>query len=120
MTRHVGKRILLVEDDPAARESIKLLLKIDRHAVTEAADGTEAQGLFAQKRFDLVISDYFMPNMLGNELAAHLWQRTPSLPILIVTGYFEKLIQSGVPADNLLAKPFGVDQLREAITKLLS
>lgn len=119
MARHVGKRILLVEDDAVARESMKLLLNIDRHSVTEAADGKEAQALFAQKPFDLVISDYFMPNMLGNELAANLWRRVPSQPILIVSGYFEKLVQTGVPPESLLAKPFGVEQLREAISKVL-
>lgn len=110
---------MLVEDDTVARESIKLLLNIDRHTVTEASDATEAQRLFARNRFDLVISDYFMPNMTGNELAAKLRRQAPRQPVLIVSGYFEKLVQTGVPPDSLLAKPFGVEQLREAISKVL-
>jgi CheY-like chemotaxis protein len=43
--RITGKRILLVEDDPAVRGSIKLLLTIDRHEVVEAGGGAEAIGL---------------------------------------------------------------------------
>lgn len=120
MTQLVGKRILLVEDDSLARQSIKLLLNIDRHAVTEASGPAEAQALFDQSPFDLVISDYFMPDMLGNELAASIWRQAPSQPIVIMSGYCEKLVQSGVPADNLLAKPFSVEQLRDAIAKALA
>jgi CheY-like chemotaxis protein len=114
-----GKRILLVDDDPIARQSIKLLLNIDRHDVTEAQDAEEAQKLFTQKIFDLVISDYFMPNALGNELAVNLWRISPSTPFLMVTGYYEKLVNSGVPAEAILAKPFGPVELRQAIAKVL-
>jgi CheY-like chemotaxis protein len=42
LKRIIGKRILLVEDEPGARESIKLLLTIDRHEVVEAGGGAEA------------------------------------------------------------------------------
>ena len=70
--RVYGKRILLAEDDPEARESINLLLRIDRHEVIEAANGREALALFTQGRFDLVIVDYAMPEMLGNELALNI------------------------------------------------
>ena len=112
-----GMRILLVDDDPIARESIKLLLRIDRHNVTEAKDAEEAQKLFRQNVFDLVISDYFMPNTLGNELAVNLWRISPSTPFLMVTGYYEKLVNSGVPVDAILAKPFGPHELRQAIAR---
>jgi CheY-like chemotaxis protein len=112
-----GKRILLVDDDPSARRSIKILLSIDRHKVTEARDADEAQKLFAQKTFDLVISDYFMPNKLGTELAVNLWKVSPSTPVLMVTGYYEKLIGSGVPPEAILAKPIRPDKLRQAIAQ---
>ena len=56
-----GKNIVLVEDDPSARQSIKLLLCIDRHTVTEAENGHEALQLFTGSTYDLVIMDYFMP-----------------------------------------------------------
>ena len=53
-----GKRILLIEDDRAARESTKLLLNIDRHTVTEAEDGIAGLSLIAEQPFDLVVVDW--------------------------------------------------------------
>jgi CheY-like chemotaxis protein len=117
--RVYGKRILLAEDDPGARESINLLLRIDRHEVIEAANGREALALFTQDRFDLVIVDYAMPEMLGNELALNIKRLAPAQPILMVTAYFEKLVDSHIPVDAILSKPFGVDELRQAIAKLI-
>lgn len=109
------KHILLVDDDAAARESIRLLLNIDRHTVTEAASGPEALQLFKSSTYDLVIVDYFMPGMLGDELAQRIWQLAPNQRVLIMTAYFEKLLAAGKPADTMLGKPPSVDDLRRAV-----
>jgi two-component system alkaline phosphatase synthesis response regulator PhoP len=116
-----GKRILIIDDDPSARESIKLLLSIDRHLVTEAKDGVEALALIAEQPFDLVLLDFFMPGMNGGEVARRIRQMAPSLPILMVTAYVEKLIGLDGPDNTnaVLGKPFGVSALRGEITKLL-
>jgi CheY-like chemotaxis protein len=119
-TRIFGKRILLVEDDPAARESIKLLLAIDRHQVAEAAGGTEAIELLRRQPFDLVILDYFMPEMPGSQVALRLRELAPSLPILMVTAYLEKLAASDAPVDAVLGKPFAIEDLRREIAKLVA
>ena len=112
-----GKNIgaILVEDDEAVRESIKLLLSIDRHTVTEAASGHEALHLFAGSSYDLVITDYLMPEMLGDELAQNIKTIAPRQPILMVTAYLEKLVDAGKPADAVLGKPFSVEELRQAM-----
>ena len=118
-SKQVGKRILLVDDDESARQSIKLLLNIDRHAVTEAKDGIEALEFLATESFDLVIVDYAMPKMLGGDLAAIIKRAKPDQPILMVTAYMEQLVGSDTPVDALLGKPFGIEELRRAIAKLL-
>ena len=110
-----GKNILLVEDDADVRGSIKLLLNIDRHTVTEAANGHEALQLFTGSRYDLVITDYRMPGMLGDELARNIKNLVPAQPILMVTAYIEKLLDAGKPADAVLGKPFSIDDLRRAM-----
>ena len=115
-----GRRILVVEDDAAARESIKLLLRIDRHVVTEAKDGSEALGLVSQQPFDLVILDYAMPGMKGWEVALNIKVKAPALPILMVTAYIEMLSGADKPVDAVLGKPFALDELRSAVAKLLS
>ena len=118
--RVLGKRVLLVEDDPAARESVGLLLRIDRHQVTEAKAGREAIELVKQQPFDLVVVDYFMPEMQGSQLALSIRAIAPSVPILMITAYLEKLGDADKPVDAVLGKPFGVEDLRQAIASLVS
>lgn len=118
--RVCGRRILVVEDDPSARESIKLLLRIDRHAVTEAKDGMEALELVSGQPFDLVILDYAMPGMQGREVALQIKRIAPALPILMVTAYLEKLSGVDTPVNAVLGKPYAMDELRSAIARLVS
>ena len=118
--RIVGKRILLVEDDLGARKSIKLLLTIDRHEVVETAGGAEAIELLKHRPFDLAILDYFMPGMHGSQVALRFREIAPSMPILMVTAYLEKLGDSDKPVDAVIGKPFTIEELRQAIAKLLS
>jgi CheY-like chemotaxis protein len=118
--RIVGKRILLVEDELGARESLKLLLAIDRHHVVEATEGAEAVELLKSQTFDLAILDYFMPGMRGSQLALHIREVAPALPILMITAYLEKLSEADKPVDAIIGKPFNVEELRRTITKLLS
>ena len=120
LDRVLGKRILLVDDDQGARDSIKLLLNIDRHNVVEAKNGQEALELFHQSILDLVIIDYFMPQMEGREVAAQIKLSAPYLPILMITAYMEKLVDIDNPVDALLPKPFGIAELRQVIGRLLN
>ena len=117
----LGKKILIVDDDPSARESLKLLLSIDRHTVVEAKDGNEALALIADQHFDLVLLDFFMPGMHGGEVARRIKEIEPSLPILMVTAYREKLIGYDRPGSTnaILGNPFAVGDLRNEISKLL-
>ena len=118
--RIVGKRILLVDDDRGARESIKLLLTIDRHNVVEASGGAEAIALLKSQTFDLAILDYFMPDLQGSQVALRMRDMAPSLPILMITAYLEKLEDSDKPVDAVIGKPFSIEKLRQAVAKLLS
>jgi CheY-like chemotaxis protein len=117
--RTVRKRILLAEDQPEVRETVKLLLGMDGHAVTEAGDGREALASFKRGRFDLVITDYAMPVMRGDELAASIKQLAPEQPILMITGSVEKFGLPQNSVDALLQKPFLLEDLRQAVAQTL-
>jgi CheY-like chemotaxis protein len=119
-TGFLRKRILLVDDQQSVRQAIALLLSLDQHTVVEAANGAEALALFEPGRFDLVITDFQMPLMKGNELAAKIKQAWPAQPVLMITAYAEQLEKSGNPIDALLDKPFQLEDLRQAMTKLLA
>jgi CheY-like chemotaxis protein len=107
--------ILLVDDDPEVRSTLKLLLDMDKHVVTEACDGRQALDLFSSGKFDLVITDYVMPEMSGDQLAVEIKQQDPTLPIVMITANAD-LLSSPVPGvDCLLPKPFPIADLRMAI-----
>jgi CheY-like chemotaxis protein len=114
-----GKRILLVDDQQNVREAIRFLLRQDDHSVIEAADGPAALDLFRQHHFDLVITDFEMPIMKGNELAARIKQLSPAQPVLMITAYAGRLMDAEVPIDGILDKPFHLVDLRQLLAELL-
>jgi two-component system cell cycle response regulator CpdR len=113
------KRILIAEDEPQVRDSIYMLLTIDDHLVAQAENGAQALDMFTKGKFDLVITDFEMPVMKGNALAAKIKQLAPKQPILMITAYNEK-INSDNPVDMIITKPFTFDDLRDAIAKILA
>lgn len=115
-----GRRILVVEDESSVRKSISLLLQIDRHIITEAMNGMEALDLVSRQPFDLVVLDFVMPGMLGGEVARKIKLVAPTLPVLMLTAYLEKLNDSDKPVDAVLGKPFAIDELRRAMANLFS
>lgn len=114
-----GKRILLVEDQVGVRETLKLVLHLDGHTVTEASNGREACLQFTPGEFDLIITDYAMPEMNGDELARTIKTLVPSQPILMLTAYPGEATSKMNPVDVVLEKPFEVAALRQRITSLL-
>jgi CheY-like chemotaxis protein len=118
--RVTGKRILLADDQQDVRETLKLLLRVDAHNVTEAKDGQEAWELYRPGSFDLVITDHVMPRMQGDELALRIKQLASSQPILMITAYSERLGHCADRVDAVLSKPFTFEALRAAIAQLIS
>jgi CheY-like chemotaxis protein len=112
------KRILLVDDERLVRETIRLLLRAGGHTVVEANNGAEALGLFAREAFDLVVTDYEMPFVKGNELAARIKQKSPLQPILMITGH-RREAGPGNPVDVILSKPFHFSKLQAAMAEAL-
>jgi len=96
------------------------MLELDGHTVTEAGDGAEGLDLFGKGQFDLVITDFEMPIMKGNELAVNIKKLAPAQPILMITAYGKDIGDSKNPVDAILNKPFTLDDLRCAIAKLLA
>ncbi len=113
------KRILLVEDERLAREILGRMLAQDEHTVVEANNGAEAFALFTRSRFDLVMTDFEIPFIKGDELAARIKQLAPEQPILMITAYSKRPGPNN-PVDAVLSKPVDLDRLRRAMAKLLS
>lgn len=115
------KRILVVDDEPSVCDAVRLMLAFDGHEVATANSAKEALGLFEQRPFDVVITDYVMPSMKGDELAAQIKARNPKQPVIMITAYAEMLQSSGTPlkgVDAVISKPFLLENLREVIAKV--
>ena len=117
-----ARRILVVDDEPAVCDAIKMMLKFDGHEVRTANGSKEALSLLEQDTFDLVTVDYALAGTKGDELAAVIKQRLPHQPIIMITAYAEMLKSSGNPltgVDDIISKPFLLADLREAIVRVL-
>ena len=114
------QRILIAEDEEPIRECLRTILEQEGHQVTEARNGAEALNLFTIGEFDLVITDFQMPVMKGDELAVKLKLLAPSLPILMVTASAKARREAENPVDALLSKPFALTELYCALRKLFS
>lgn len=115
------RRILVVDDEPYVCEAIKMVLEMDGHDVVATYNGADALALFQSQPFDLLITDYSMPGMKGDELAAAAKAHKPSLPIIMISAYVEKLTGEGTPLRNiseLVAKPFRLDEIKQAIQRV--
>ncbi|MCX7722175.1 MAG: response regulator [Verrucomicrobiae bacterium] len=115
ITEVLGKRILLVDDDPSVRESLKLMLSFDHHTVIEAANAQEALQLLRNARYDLVITDYFLPGMRGDELARRIKELVPGQPVCIVTAFIERFASTPASADAVLGKPLSLEEIRRIV-----
>ncbi len=120
-TAKSGLKILVVDDEPSVSRSIKMLLAHEGHSVETALDGKTALHTLGQNPFDLVITDYFMGEMNGLQLAAHIKERWPQCPIIVATAsmnYIEGNGQLPANVNHLLNKPFSMEELRQAINRV--
>lgn len=116
----VARRILVVDDEPFVCDAVKMMLTFDGHEVQTATNGADALAIYDQQKFDLVITDFEMPKMKGDEFAAAIKARNPHQPVVMITAYAEMLESRGETisgVDFILSKPFFLESLREAIAK---
>jgi len=118
-------RVLLVDDSKLSRKYLHQVLEnIGIQVITEAEDGAQALETLKDNAFDLIISDYNMPNIDGREMVEHIRTHSeqPTIPVMMVTSEQNQnqlaAIQSaGVSA--LCAKPLSYDVMKHIIEQLV-
>jgi CheY-like chemotaxis protein len=118
----VQYQILVVDDEPTVCKAIQMMLKYYGHQVQTACDGPAALAIFDAGKFDLVITDYLMPEMRGDELVIQMKQRRPDQRIIMVTAFAEDFLSHGKPTGGVnfvLNKPFSLEDLHAAITQVM-
>ena len=118
-------RILIAEDEESLCALSARALTTDGHEVKTAGDDREALDLIVREegRFDLLLTDIRMPIMDGIALALAAARDYPDLTILLMTGYADQRERAqGLDAiiHDVLAKPFSVAVLRDAVNEALA
>ena len=105
--------ILVVDDDPAIRESMARELRVSGYTVVLASDGMEGVGAFQTHAPDLVLTDLSMPRSDGFELISAI-RPTAQTPILVLSvrgNDADKIRALDLGADDFVTKPFSVPEL---------
>jgi signal transduction histidine kinase/ActR/RegA family two-component response regulator len=112
-------RVLVVDDEEMVRSIIAQLLSLRSHTVTCVSSGAEALEMLRAASFDLVFTDFGMPEMSGGELARTIRSGWPHLPVVMLTGYTETDdYQDAV--DGVVSKPFKLAELEDVIQEHVS
>ncbi len=112
--------VLIVDDEPAIRLSLRTILTGLGFTVVEAARGEEAVALVRTAQFDVVLLDINMPGLGGIAVCRLMRKIAPPLPIVMLTvqGTEERKVEAlDAGADDYVTKPF---QLRELIARIRS
>lgn len=116
--------VLLVEDEMFVRMTTLDMLEEMSCTVIEAAAGAEALTRLQEAgRVDLLISDVGLPDINGQDLYAACLKLCPGLPVIFITGYGSADLSAtldGAPLASVLAKPFRMRELREAVQAALA
>ena len=116
--------VLLVEDEQAVRELVRIILERAGHSVVEAANAEEGETLFeAMDDVDLLVSDVVLPGRSGFELFHRLHAKLPSLRVLFISGYTDYAMFDETIVERDLAfleKPFSAEGLVTKIREVLS
>jgi two-component system response regulator MprA len=106
--------VLVVDDEPAVRESLERSLRFEGYEVATAADGVAALEVVAKAPPDIVVLDVMMPRMDGLEACRRLRARGDDLPVLMLTardGLADRVSGLDVGADDYMVKPFALEEL---------
>ena len=111
------KRILIIDDDKTVLSVMSDLLAFLGYDVSATAGGLDGIDLLQRERFDLVIVDMIMPQVGGLALSKVIRQEKPQVPILAISGHYEKLLSTvhRPDVDAILPKPVNLETLRRTL-----
>jgi CheY-like chemotaxis protein len=112
-------KILVADDEPEVGEIIELMLCQCGHQVTVVNGGQEALDAFFSEDYDLVITDVYMPEVSGHEVAKVVKKSTAGVPVLLITGWALQIDMSELGVDGIIAKPFTKETLSHHVIEAL-
>jgi len=116
-----GLRLLVADDEPSVRATVRRLLERRGAVVVIASDGLEAEARLRDDRFDLVVLDVTMPGRTGYDVLAAARAINPTMPVILMSGYTAR-IRGEADQDEpnaFIEKPFTAKVLEAAIDEAL-
>lgn len=116
------KRILVIDDQKPSLDILSVMLTHLCYDVKTSPDCFEALHLLENESFDLVIVDVIMPQIGGLLLMQAIRQEHPKLPILAISGYYDKVLDAirGTDIRGILPKPIRLKKLRTTLNNIFS
>jgi DNA-binding NtrC family response regulator len=116
------RRILIVDDEPVLRQSMRQALQADGRRIDLAANGEEAVRLEAENGYAVIVADLMMPGLSGLDLLRALKERGSRARLILISGYptiaaAEQAVKMG--AFEFLAKPFMPAEIRVLVERAL-
>ncbi len=118
--------ILVIDDLPWMLKVVEMMLQQHGHTVTCTEDARAVDGMMDEKKFDLVITDVFMPEIDGRDLIAAI-KKKHNTPVIAMTGGGSNIEEVNAiiedlrdSADSVLKKPFTIKELTDEVSKLLA
>ncbi|MEW5877734.1 MAG: ATP-binding protein [Acidobacteriota bacterium] len=118
-----GQRVLVVEDEEAARHTLADVLQALGYQVVAVGSAEEAGQLPATPAFDVLLTDFLLPGASGAQLAAGLVERWPQLKVIVMSGYAEDQVfkeQVSRGQVHFLQKPFTMETLARVLAAALA
>ena len=118
---HIGKKVLVVDDEDILRMLLTDTLEYDQFIVEEAEDGQEALEKIQSNEYDVIILDYMMPRMTGLQLLDHLQSMKLTTPVIMLTAKAQKTDEVAALAKGasyFVPKPFSPNELVELVKSI--
>jgi two-component system, OmpR family, response regulator MprA len=115
-------KILVVDDEPAVRDSLERALRLEGYEIRLAADGVEALSTIAADDPDAVVLDVMMPRVDGLEVCRRMRSMGDRTPVLMLTArdaVSDRVAGLDAGADDYVVKPFALDELLARLRALL-
>jgi CheY-like chemotaxis protein len=111
-------RVLLIDDDEDLRGVVSRALEVLGYSVTAVPDGRTGLDALRVEPPDILVVDFAMPGMNGADVAKQARELCPSLPVVLASGYADTdAIERAIGKKaKFLRKPFGIDELLEAVS----